>query len=97
MGIYGTVLTKQIDTNVLESLCLKKFSQKIKKTESAIFPLYLPYNLAKIQCKICPAKEGPTAHVPYILGGTLRKQKLFIFVKNLLSDTAKNIPDFFYF
>ena len=56
MGIYGTVLTGQIDINVLESLCLKKFAQKIEKTESAIFPLYLPYNLAELQCKICPAK-----------------------------------------
>ena len=84
MGIYGTVLTGQIDINVLESLCLKKFAQKIEKTESAIFPLYLPYNLAELQCKICLAKLGPTAHVPDILGGTLRKQKLFIFVKNLL-------------
>ena len=56
MGIYRTVLTRQIDVNVLESLCLKQFSQKIEKTESAIFPLYLPYNLAELQCKICPAK-----------------------------------------
>ena len=31
MGIYGTVLTGQIDINVLEFLCLKKFSQKIEK------------------------------------------------------------------
>ena len=30
MGIYGTVLTRQIDINVLESLCLKKFAQKIE-------------------------------------------------------------------
>ena len=49
MGIYGTVLTKEIDINVLESLCLKKFSQKIEKTESTFFPLYLPYNLADLQ------------------------------------------------
>ena len=56
MGIYGTVLTRQIDTNVSESFCLKKCAQKIEKTESAIFPLYLPYNLAELQCKICPAK-----------------------------------------
>ena len=56
MGIYGIVLTRQIDINVLESVCSKKFVQKIEKTESAIFPLYLPYNLAELQCKICPAK-----------------------------------------
>ena len=56
MGIYGTILTRQIDINLLESLCLKKFSQKIEKTESAVFPLYLPYDLAELQCKICPAK-----------------------------------------
>ena len=56
MGIYGTVLTGQIDINVLESSFLKQFSQKIEKTESVIFPLYLPYNLAELQCKICPAK-----------------------------------------
>ena len=84
MGIYGTVLTRQIDLNVLESLCLKKFSQKSKKTESDIFPLYLTYNVADLQCKICHAKYGKNAHVPDILGGTLRKQKLLIFVKNLL-------------
>ena len=56
MGIYRTVLTRQIDINVLESSFLKQFSQKIEKTESVIFPLYLPYNLAELQCKICPAK-----------------------------------------
>ena len=56
MGIYRTVLTGQIDIKVLEFLCLKKLSQKIEKTESAIFPLYLPYNLAELQCKICPTK-----------------------------------------
>ena len=84
MGIYRSVLTRQIDINVLASLFLKQFSQKIKKTERGIFPLYLPYELAELQCKICPAKQGPTAHVPDILGGTLRKQKLFIFEKNLL-------------
>ena len=84
MGIYRTVLTGQIDINVLEFLCLKKFSQKIEKTESTIFPLYLPNNLADLLCKFYPAKYGTTAHVPDILGGTLRKQKLFIFVKNLL-------------
>ena len=81
MDIYGTDLTIQIDINVLESLCLKKFSQKSRKIECAIFPLYLPCNQAR---KICPAKYCLTAHVPYILGGTLRKQKCFIFVKNLL-------------
>ena len=56
MGIYGTVLTGQIDINVLESLWLSKFSQNIEKTESDIFPLYLPFNLAELQCKICLTK-----------------------------------------
>ena len=40
--VYGTVLTGQIDINVLESLFRKQISQKIEKTESFIFPLYLP-------------------------------------------------------
>ena len=84
MGIYRTVLTRQIDINVLESSFLKQFSQKIEKTESVIFPLYLPYNLSELQCKIYPAKDGLTAHDPDIFGGTLKEQMLFIFEKNLL-------------
>ena len=63
---------------------LSNFHKKSKKTERGIFPLYLPYNLADLKCKICPAKYGPTAYVSDILGGTLRKQKLFILVKNLI-------------
>ena len=97
MGIYLTVLIRRIDINVLESLCLKEILPKIreKNQKIAIFPLYLPYNLTELQCKICLAKYGPTGHVPDILGGTLRKQKLFIYVKNLLKDPAKNISEFF--
>ena len=57
MAIYGTVMIGQIEINALESLCINKISQKSKKKiDSAIFPLYLLYNLAKLQCKICPAK-----------------------------------------
>ena len=54
--------------------------------------IHLPYSSAELQCRICPAKYGPTAHVPDIIGGTLRKQKLVIIdlIWNILFDKVQN-------
>ena len=59
------------------------------------FTIFLQNPAARIKDNLCPIKFDQTAHVPEVLEGIPRKQKLFVCVKDLFLDRARMFLRFF--